>query len=151
MAMRGSATWRTPGSPMVSFLRDIDRRTRTTTRRSRPATPPQPPKEAGPEPATVSLAAAPPTVVAAVVETGEDGRAQWEFPPAFSRPPALTALPVDPNAADDTGTFVAALESVSETHAELRVWRTRPLPDLGAVEPAGAGIRVHVTATPTTA
>ncbi|WP_433856646.1 hypothetical protein [Streptomyces kronopolitis] len=135
---------------MVSLLRDIDRRTRTTTRRARPASPPQPAKSVDAEPVTPPPAPAPPAV-AAVVETGKDGRARWTFPASFSRPPALTALPVDPHPADDTSTFVATLETVSGTYAELRVWRTRPLPVVGGIEPAGPGIRLHLTATPTTA
>ncbi|MFD8774465.1 hypothetical protein [Streptomyces sp. NPDC059916] len=136
---------------MVSLLRDIDRRTRSTTRRSRPAVPPQPARDADPGPVTPRPAPAPPTVAAAVVETGTDGRARWTFPTPFSRPPALAALPVDPNPADDTGTFMATLETVDETYAELRVWRTGVPPAVGGIEPAGAGIHVHLTATPTTA
>ncbi|MFI9026293.1 hypothetical protein [Streptomyces sp. NPDC053560] len=151
MALRGSATRRSLGSPMVSLLRDIDRRTRTTTRRARPAAQPKPPSGGDTEAETPPPAPAPPTPAAAVLETGNDGRARWHFPTPFTRPPAITALPVDPHPEDDTSTVVATLETVSDTYAELRVWRTRPLPHGGAVEPAGPGVCLHVTATSTTA
>lgn len=154
MALRGSATRRSLGPPLVSLLRDIDRRTRTTTRRSRPASPPQPTSVVVKEQEKAAAPAAPtpamPTAAAAVLESGKDGRARWKFPTPYTRPPVITALVVDPAPADNTATVVATLETVSATHAELRAWRTRAALLVGVVEPAGPGVRVHVTATPTT-
>lgn len=145
MALRGSVTRRSLGSPMVGLLRDMDRRTRTTTRRAGPPRPPQADTPAAPRPAPAPARLAP---VVAVLESGSDGRARWTFPAAFDRPPVLTVLPVDPTPNDDTGTVLAALEDVTAAGATVRAWRTRPLRQSGVVAPAGPGVRLHVTATP---
>ncbi|MFZ3595028.1 hypothetical protein [Streptomyces sp. BH104] len=147
MALRGSSTRRSLGSPMIGLLRDLDRRTRTTARRKRPTTAAQPDKQAEPDPVTAPTA---PTAAAAVIETDEEGRARWTFPARFHRAPVLSALPVDPAPDDVTSSVVATLETATEAEAVLRVLATRPLPSVGwAVEPVGSGIRVHLTATPT--
>ncbi|MFC8332715.1 hypothetical protein [Streptomyces olivaceus] len=82
----------------------------------------------------------------AVVTTGEEGRARWVFPAAFSRPPVLSAVPVDPDPADDGRTVTVAVEEVGTWYATVRVWRTRPLRGSGVVEPAAPGVLVHLVA-----
>ncbi|HLL36313.1 MAG TPA: hypothetical protein VK545_21075 [Streptomyces sp.] len=130
MTIRGTAGRRVPGNPLAGVLRDPNRRTRTTTRRTN--------SRGGGEPPTRSPGPAapprPPARAAAVVETGEDGRARWEYPRPFGAPPVLTALPAG------TGPAVAVLEAATAAYAVVRVWE----PD---GSPAGAGVRVHLTAT----
>ncbi|WP_405893676.1 hypothetical protein OG272_15595 [Streptomyces sp. NBC_00104] len=148
MAMRGGAMRRMPGNPLGGMLRDLDRRTRTTTRstgRRAPAGDPPAgeagsPGERGPE--------GPPgrSTTAAIVTTGDDGRARWMFPAPYALPPVLTALPVDPEPGGDR-TVTVALEEVTETCAVVRVWRTRPKRGHGVTDPAGPGLFVHLTAT----
>ena len=152
MALRGSPARRMIGNPMGGMLRDIDRRTRSTTRRSRPSKPREglteppagPPGERGPAgppgPPGVAITAA------TVAVTSEDGCARWEFSTPYAAPPVLTALPVDPDP-DGDRTVMATLEAVTETYAVVRVWRTRPLRGKGVVEMAGPGMAVHLTAT----
>ena len=143
MAVRGSAGTRLQGNARGGILRDLDRRTRSTTkRRGRPAEtptagPPGPRGEAGP-PGPPGPAAA-----ATVLLTGDGGRARWEYPGAFTRAPVLTAVAVCPGEGDGPPVH-AVLEQVEADFAVLRVWVSRP----GAVEPVGAGVRVHVTACP---
>ena len=146
MAMRGGPARRLTGNPLGGMLRDLDRRTRTTTRRTgtpagqgegraQPLPPPPPP------PPVVR-----PGPVAAVVVTGEDGRARWTYPRAYAGAPVLTAVAVDPAPDDDERTATVALEEVTSTYAVVRVWKTRPRRGAGVVSPAGDGVRVHVTA-----
>jgi hypothetical protein len=141
VALRGGPYRRLPGNPMGSVLRDMDRRARATTRRARPTRREKEPQEEAERPALA---------VAEVVATGEDGRARWRYPQAFPRPPVLAALPVDPAPGQDGGTVLVALEEVTARDAVVRVWRTRPVRGSGVVEPAGPGLRVHLTATPRT-
>ncbi len=148
MAMRGGAMRRMPGNPLGGMLRDLDRRTRTTTRstgRRAPAGDPPageagPPGERGP--------AGPPgrSTAAAIATTGDDGRTRWTFPAPYAAPPVLTALPVDPEPGGDR-TVTVALEEVTEAYAVVRVWRTRPKRGQGVIDPAGPGLLVHLTAT----
>ena len=130
---------------MASLLRDMDRRTRTTTRRARPAPRKQEPPSTSPPPAPSA-----PSAIAAVIPTGEDGRVRWTYPRALAAPPVIGALAVDPDPADDGSTVLAALETVTVEGVDLRVWRTRPLCGSGVAQPAGAGLLVHITATPLT-
>ncbi|MFI1703069.1 hypothetical protein [Streptomyces griseoruber] len=85
---------------------------------------------------------------AAVVTTGADGRATWTYSKLFTAVPVISALPVDPNPADDR-TVTVTLEQVTTSSATVRVWRTQPLLGLGLLPllPAGAGRQVHVTAS----
>lgn len=147
MALRGGMSRRLPGNPVGSILRDLDRRTRTTTRRGRSG-PQAAPRDTVEEPEPVKpVPSAPSNTVADVVVTGADGRARWSYPRAFAQPPVLTALPVDQAPADDSGTVLATVEALTQTYAEVRVWRIHPLRGGAAVEPAGPDQRVHVTAT----
>ncbi|WP_148315147.1 hypothetical protein [Streptomyces sp. CCM_MD2014] len=91
------------------------------------------------------VAARPRTAVAIAV-TGEDGRARWTYPVPFTRPPVLTALPVDPAPEDEQRTATVALEEVTPTHAVVRVWRTRARRGSGVSSPAGDGVTVHLAA-----
>ncbi len=155
MALRGGPARRMPGNPLGGMLRDLDRRTRTTTRRASrprsadtlaeaaieprtgprgergPAGPPGPP---GPSTTTVTVAV-----------TGEDGRARWEFTTPYSQPPVLAALPVDPDPDGDRSVTVT-LEEVTTTYAVVRVWRTRPRCGQGVANAAGPGVAVHLVA-----
>ena len=153
MAMRGGPTRRMPGNPLGGMLRDLDRRTRTTTRRTggRPAaedgateTRMGPRGERGPE--GPPGPPGPSTMAATVATTGEDSRARFNFPAPYSASPVLTALPVDPEP-DDDRTVTVSLETVTEAYAVVRVWRTRPRRGQGVASPAGPGIVVHFTVT----
>lgn len=151
MARRGGPTRLLTGNPLGGMLRDLDRRSRSTTRRSgtsRPAEPEQPREgrvTALPPPPSLPVASRPRTA-ATVVVAGEDGRARWTFPVPFSGPPVLTALPVDPAPEDEERTATVALEEVTPTHAVVRVWRTRARRGSGVASPAGDGVRVHLVA-----
>ncbi|MDH6189114.1 hypothetical protein M2168_002146 [Streptomyces sp. CZ24] len=124
------------GNPMGGLLREIDRRSRSTTRRGRS---PKPREEAVPQPEPAEL----PPRVGAVVVTGLDGRARVEYASAsFAGAPVLTAAPVDPAPSDDAVTVFAVVEKVDQAAAVVRVWRLGDVP----LSPAGPGIRVHVTA-----
>ena len=129
MTIRGTAGRRVPGNPLAGVLRDLNRRTRATTRRTASSSGEAPARSPGP-----AAPPRPPARSAAVVETGEDGRARWEYPRPFGAPPVLTALPAG------TGPAVAVLEAATAAYAVVRVWG----PD---GSPAGAGVRVHLTAT----
>lgn len=145
MALRGGPTRRLPGNPLGGMLRDLDRRTRTTRRKPRPLGEPQPAEmlEDLQEPQGPPSAL---THAVTIAVTGEDGRARWDFPAPFPTALVLTALPVDPEPGDDR-TVTAALETVTEAYAVVRVWRTRPKRGQGVADPAGAGVLVHLTAT----
>lgn len=148
MAMRGSAARRLPGNPLGGLLRDIDRRTRTTTSRrsarlERPAPEAAPPQ---PAPAAAPPAPAPAPSAVGVVVTGLDGRARWTYPEPHLRAPVLTAVAVDPEPGAGRPVF-AVLEEVAPGYAVVRVWRTRPRRGQGVVDPVGAGLAVHLTAT----
>ncbi|NGO66815.1 hypothetical protein [Streptomyces boncukensis] len=106
---------RVPGNPMASILRDIDRRTRATTRRARPARP-----EAEEQPAAPAQAAqaapkpTPPGVAAFALVTGEDGGARVEFARPFAAPVVVASV-------IGAGTGVAVVEEVTYRHAVVRV------------------------------
>lgn len=151
MALRGTAARRSPDNPVAGMLGDINRRVRSMENdhagRRGPAGlpgPPGPPGEPGPPGPPARVA-----VLVAVVTTGGDGRARYDFPHPFEQPPVITATPVDPDPAGET-TVTAALEEASTGHAVVRVWRTRTLLGLGLLPsvPAGAGVQVHLIATP---
>lgn len=153
MALRGGSARRMPGNALGGMLRDLDRRTRTTTRRTGPPrqTDPGPvePREGPRGDRGPAGPAGPPgssTQAVTVAVTGEDGRARWEFDETFQAAPVLTALPVDPDPEGDR-TVTAALEAVTAAYAVVRVWRTRPRRGQGVADPAGPGISVHLTAT----
>lgn len=152
MALRGSSARRSVESPLTGVLRDLDRRTRSVeNQRPRPGPagpqgnegqegrpgPPGPPDPPGRAP------------VAAVITTGQDGRATWTYETPLEAAPVVGALPVDA-APDGVSTLTVVLERVTPTQATVRVWRTRAILGLGLLPavPAGAGIAVHLTATP---
>ncbi|MFG2404288.1 hypothetical protein ACGFR8_08090 [Streptomyces brevispora] len=96
-------------------------------------------------------AGAPGLLAAVLVRTGADGRATWTYTAPFAAAPVLGAL-VHDSAPDGATTLTVVLETVTATQATVRVWRTRALLGLGLLPavPAGAGIAVHLTATPLT-
>lgn len=148
MAMRGGPARRVPGNALGGLLRDIDRRSRTTTRRSGRGPAPEPERgERGPAGPPGPPGKAP---RAAVVVTDDEGRARWEFPAPYTVLPVLTALPVDPDPAAGRPVF-AVLEEVTAEYAVVRVWRARPRRGQGVADPAGAGVSVHVAAVSTPA
>lgn len=143
MAMRGSPARRIVGNPLGSVLANLDQRTRVAARRRTTSAIPSeqdpPPAEAPP----VRVTAWP---AAAVLATGEDGRAQWAFPAPYAAAPAVSAVAVDPAPEEDDRTVLVALEEVTTWCVVVRVWRTRGRRGTGVAEPAVAGVRVHVTA-----
>jgi hypothetical protein len=92
--------------------------------------------------------AAPGAPLAAVLTSGEDGRARLDFPALYGRVPAVTAVAVDPDPGDDERTVWAVLEEVTGWYATVRVWRTRARRGSGVAESAGPGVRVHVMVAP---
>ncbi|MEZ7005817.1 hypothetical protein [Streptomyces sp. AD55] len=129
------------GNPLGGVLRELNRKSRTAGRRTRP------PREVDPEPG----AGAPPAPcgpVGAVLVTGEDGRAAWTLPASYEAAPVVTAAALDPCPADDESTVWAVLEEVTTWSVRVRVWRSRPRRGTGVAEPVGAGVRVHVAVVP---
>ncbi|MFE3032910.1 collagen-like protein [Streptomyces canus] len=159
MAVRGSAARRTL-DPMGGVLRDLSRQSRTLSRKPGRRGQPGERGEQGPQgepglPGAPGAAGdrgepgppgAPPA--AAVLTTGEDGRATWTYSAPFASPPVISALAVDPHPQDDH-TVNVTLEEVTTSSATVRVWQTQPLFGLGLLpsKPAGAGFQVHVTAS----
>lgn len=147
MATRGGAGRLVTGNPLGGILRDLNRQARRPARRMGTA-PVRSPAE-GPAKLSTESGTAWPRVactVATVAVTGEDGRVRVEFATPFARPPALAVVPVDPEPQNDDRTVTAAVEEAGSWYAVVRVWRTRPRRGTGVAEPAGAGVRVHVTA-----
>ncbi|WP_454346183.1 hypothetical protein [Streptomyces albogriseolus] len=137
--MRGSPARRIVGNPLGSVLSTLDQRTRVAGRRRTSSTPAEP----APAEVAVRMAARP---AAAVLATGEDGRARWEFPTAYGAVPAVSAVAVDPDPGDEERTVVVAVEEVTTWCLVVRVWRTRARRGAGVAEPAGPGVAVHVSA-----
>lgn len=127
MGMRGGPARRIAGNPLGGLLRDLDRRTRSTTRRrGRPVPPPVP----VPQPEQ----SAPPrrrAEAAVVVSTDDTGRVRWEFPEPLAGSPVLSALP------SGDKPLLVVVEEATRTQAVVRVWAA-----LG--EPAGPGVAVHL-------
>ncbi|MET9462951.1 hypothetical protein ABZY05_49690 [Streptomyces canus] len=147
MAQRGTPARRLVGNPLGGVLRNLDQRARIAGRTRTSGAP----LERDPAPQDVTRTppqAAAGGVVAAVLETGEDGRVQWSFPAAYGTRPAVTAVAVDPEPGDDERTVWAALEEVTAWCAVVRVWRSRPRRGTGVAEPAGPGVAVHLVAVP---
>ncbi|WP_411092333.1 hypothetical protein [Streptomyces sp. 049-1] len=140
MAMRGSPARRIVGNPLGSVLSTLDRRTRVASRRSTP------PREQAPPPPVAPPVRAAARPAAAVLTTGEDGRARWVFPAPYGAAPAVSAVAVDPAPDDEERTVVVALEEVTAWCVVVRVWRTRARRGSGVAEPARAGVRVHLAA-----
>jgi hypothetical protein len=130
------------GNPLAGVLGHLDQRARIGGRRRTSG----PTEEDTPGVPVLSPVAVPGGPVAAVVTTGENGRAVWTFPVAYASPPAVTALAVDPAPGDDERTVWAVLEEVGAWYATVRVWQTRPRRGAGVAAPAGPGVRVHVMA-----
>lgn len=149
MALRGGPSRRMQNNALGGILRDLDRRTRPTGR-GRSKIEPAPPVEGPRGPRGARGPAGPPGALpgaAVVLVTGEDGRARWDYPAPFTAAPVLTAVAVDPDP-DSGDPVTVTVEGVDEAHAVLRVWWLRPRPTSGVIEPAGAGVRVHVVAMP---
>ncbi|MFF0092657.1 hypothetical protein ACFYSF_22225 [Streptomyces canus] len=149
MAMRGTPARRVVGAPLVGVLRNLDQRARIAGRTRTSGAP----REQDPPPQQVTRPtpqAAPVGLVAAVVESGEDGRATWTFPAPYGGRPAVTAIAVDPEPGDDERTVWATLEEVTSWCVVVRVWRSRPRRGAGVAEPAGPGVSVHLVAVPPT-
>ena len=126
---------------MGSLLRDMDRRTRTTTRRAGTAGAQQ--QEASP-PADEPTAPRAAERQAVVAVTEEDGRLRWTYSRPFAQLPVLTAVPVDPAPGSGFGPVVVALEDVTETYADVRAWRVGQQEEAAAAVP---GVSVHLTAS----
>lgn len=127
MAVRNTPGKRLVGNPLGGILRDLDRQTRSTTRRrgSRPAGGVEErPEEAGGGPVPVTV----------VTASGPDGRARWNFPGRFTAAPVLSAV-----ALTDVP-VVVTVEEFGSGHAVVRTWGLdgRPAPYVG----------VHVWAVP---
>jgi len=144
MAMRGGPARRVVGNPLAGVLGHLDQRARIGGRTRTSAGPRQEPAAA---PAVVTgPVAAPGGPLAAVVATGEDGRAVWAFPAPYAAPPAVTATALDPDPGDDERTVWAVLEEATTGRATVRVWRSRGRRGSGVAEPVGAGVLVHLIA-----
>lgn len=148
MAMRGGPTRRVVGNPLAGVLGHLDQRariggrTRTSPgRREEPTAPPT---------VVTAPVTAPGGPLAAVVTTGEDGRACWAFPAPYGASPAVTATAVDPDPGDDERTVWAVLEEATTGRATVRVWRSRGRRGSGVAEPVGAGVLVHLIALSST-
>ncbi|MDI9829678.1 hypothetical protein [Streptomyces sp. KAU_LT] len=141
MAIRTSPSRTMPGNALGGVLRDLDTRARIAGRRRTTGLNFE--QDPGPEQAPVHQATGP---AAAVLTTGEDGRARWEFPAPYGGLPACMAVAVDPEPGEEERTVVVALEEVTTWCLVVRVWRTRGRRGAGVAEPAGAGVAVHVSA-----
>lgn len=147
MAVRGTPAQGLPDNPLGGVLRDLTRRTRSTTNRrgSAPRVVEGPAGKPGPrgrdgKDGTV--------VTGVVVRTDEEGRAVVELPPVEEgQELVLTALATAPGGAGDTIAW-AVLETLGTELAVLRVWAARPLEGAASAVPVGAGVAVHVTAVP---
>jgi hypothetical protein len=146
MAMRGGPARRVVGNPLAGVLGHLDQRARIGGRRRTSNPQDGERQDQAPPSAPAARVAAPGAPLAAVLTTGEDGRARWEFPAPYGISPAVTAVAVDPDPGDDERTVWATLEEVTGWCATVRVWRTRPRRGSGVAEAAGAGVRVHVMA-----
>ncbi|MFI0934566.1 hypothetical protein ACH4RG_22950 [Streptomyces sp. NPDC021019] len=152
MAARGSAPHRAQGNPLGGVLRELGRQSRaaTTARQGRSRAAPAGERgergergKPGPrgEPGT--------TVLAAVVTTGGDGRASWTWETPLLAPPVISALAA--GGREDGAALTVVLEEVTAAGVTVRVWRSRPVLRLEVLmpsSPVGAGVDVHVTATP---
>ncbi|MGW2770017.1 hypothetical protein [Streptomyces sp. NPDC001275] len=145
MAMRGSPTRHMVGNPLGGVLRNLNDRARIAGRTRTTGRSP----EEDPLPTDVTVAPPAPAAagpVAAVLFSGEDGRARWVFPAEYEGVPAVSAVAVDPAPDDDDRTVLVALEEVTTWCVTVRVWRTRARRGAGVAEPAGPGVQVHVMA-----
>ncbi|MEV3895287.1 hypothetical protein [Streptomyces anulatus] len=131
------------GNVLGGILRDLDRRTRVSTRPVGGGGP-VPPVEGPRGPRGPAGPPGAPGGAATVLTTGEDGAALWEFPEPFDGVPVLGAVAVDPVPGGGDPVTVT-VESVDAVRAVLRVWWLRPRPHSGLIAPAG-GVQVHVTA-----
>lgn len=137
MAVRGSAVRRVPGNPLGGLLRDVQRQSRVAQRpKPGPPDPPGPVVVHVPAPPTTAVGAGGGTA-AAVVVTDADGRAVWAYPTPYPGVPVVGALPVAA-----TAPLTVTVEEVTAARLVVRVWHP------ASSEPAGGGVRVHVTATP---
>lgn len=149
MAMRGTPARRAAvvGGPLVGVMRELDRRSRSTTRIGSRASvgSPAPDREPPPGPAAPPVApgpaSPPPRAAAAVLETTAGGRACWDFPAPFQAPPVVGALLV---ARGGGQLLTVTLEEVTAERAIVAVWQRRGTKQV----PADAGLSVHLTATP---
>ncbi|MET9818348.1 hypothetical protein [Streptomyces sp. NPDC006355] len=145
MAMRGGPSRRLTGNPLGGMLRDLDRQTRRTTRRSRPTSAEEPREErpAPPEPVPPPVPVLRPgPVAAAVVSTVPGGRAVWLPDPAHGE------LVVSAVVAGPGGPYTVNVLEAGPGRVVLQVWElVRHGRGMRWAE-AGAGVRVHVTGSP---
>ncbi len=146
-SLRGTAARRVVGAPLVGVLRTLHQRTRVAAL-ARTSRAPLEKDLTGQEVTRPTPVAACVVPAAAVLETGEDGRATWSFPETFSGRPVVTAAAVDPEPDDDERTAWATLEQVTSWCFTVRVWCSRPLRGEASVAaPAAEGGAAHLTAT----
>lgn len=144
MAMRGTPARRLPGNALGGVLRNLDQRARIAGRTRTSGAPREVDPVSAPEQgAPVGGHGRP---LGAVVVTAEDGRARWTFPSPYGAPPVVSAVAVDPDPGDGERSVFVAVEEVAAWYVLVRVWRTRARRGTGVAEPAGAGVRVHLTA-----
>ncbi|MER6367457.1 hypothetical protein ABT255_03590 [Streptomyces mirabilis] len=144
MATRGTPARRLVGNPLGGVLRNLDQRARIAGRTRTSGAPRE--QDSVPQEPTRTTPWAAGGPVAAVLETGEDGRAAWTFMTPYSGRPAVTAVAVDPEPGDDERTVWATLEEVTAWCVVVRVWCSRPRRGAGVAEPAGPGLSVHLMA-----
>jgi len=150
MAVRGTPAQGLPDNPLGGVLRDLGRRTRSTTKRrgSPPRVVEGPAGRKGDQGERGPAGKDGTVVTGVVVHTDEEGRAVVELPAVEEgQELVLTALATAPGGAGDTLAW-AVLETLGTELAVLRVWAARPLEGAASAAPVGAGVAVHVTAVP---
>ncbi|MFC8466014.1 hypothetical protein [Streptomyces sp. NPDC057250] len=150
MAVRGGPARKYPGNPLGGVIRDVNRRARAMKRRPPPedGTPAQVEEVPAPRPEPRPAPAPAAGPLAAVVVSGEDGRAGWVFPWPHVAAPVVTAVAVDPEPGTDRETVYAVLEDVAGGRVVVRVWQVGRGGRAGTCRPAGPGVAVHLTAVP---
>lgn len=141
MAVRGSALRRSTEGPLAGVLRDLDQRSRRmeTRRRTRPPESEPEPGPPGPRGKPGPPGAPGRTVAAAVLTTGQDGRATWHPDPAHG----LLVLAVTAGGVE--GPYTAAVEEAVPGRVVVHVWcQVRAGRGLRWAD-APEGTAVHVT------
>lgn len=138
MAVRGTPAMQLRGNALGGVLRDLNRRTRSTTKRRGPT-----PKTVEGQRGERGRDGRPGTIVAAALKhTDEDGYAEWEFPKPYGTPPVVGATAVS------GGPAVAVIDEVTGSRVRVRVWNLLSSSASGVIAPVGGGITVHLTACP---
>jgi hypothetical protein len=147
MAVRGTPASSLQGNALGGVLRDLSRRTRSTTKRGGAGKGAQGERGEQGKPGPRGPAGKDGTTVhAALVHTDGDGRAVLTLPEVEEgQELILSALATAP---DGDALAWVVLESMCPELAVLRVWAARPLDGPVSAVPVGAGVAVHVTAVP---